>query len=111
MRKVLVVVALLLLSGCAWGTGKPGSLIQVGTASEVKGCRLLESFTGPTSYRMWGTPYTGDFTSKAMEKAEKIGATHTLSVMEDSSLGYTAVLRAYKCPPDHDLIMQNAEEE
>ena len=111
MRKVLFVVSLLLLSGCAGVTGKPSPLIQVGAASDVKGCKLLESFSGPTSYRMWGTPYTGDFTKEAMQKAEKIGATHTLSTTEDSSLGFTAVLKAYKCPPDHDAAMQDTEEE
>lgn len=111
MRKVLFVVSLLLLSGCAGVVGKPRPLIQVGDARDVKDCRLLESFTGPTSYRMWGTPYIGNFINEAMEKAEKMGATHTLLTTEDSSLGSTTVLKAYKCPPDHDTVKQNTEEE
>jgi hypothetical protein len=108
---ILFVVSLLLLSGCAGIVGNPSPLIQVGDARDVKDCQLLESFSGPSSYRMWGTPYLGNFTKEAMEKAEKLGATHTLSTMEDSSLGATAVLKAYKCPPDHDAAMQNTEEE
>ena len=106
MKKILFFVSVLLLSGCA---GSP--LIQVGDARDVKDCQLLKTFSGPTSYRMWGTPYTGNFTSEAMEKAEKMGATHTHLTTEDSSIGSTIVLNAYKCPPDHDAMRQNREEE
>jgi hypothetical protein len=111
MRKVLLVVLLFLLSGCSGVVGKQSTLIQVGEARDVKDCQLLESFMGPTSYRMWGTPYIGNFKNEAMEKAEKMGATHTFFTTEDSSIGSIAVLKAYKCPPDHDMVKQNTEEE
>ena len=111
MRKVLFVLSLFMLSGCGMFAGKQSPLIQVGDAMDVKDCQLLESFSGPTSYRMWGTPYLGNFTNEAMAKAEKIGATHTLLTAEESSIGSTAVLKAYKCPPDHDAVKQDTEEE
>ena len=110
MRKVLFVASLFILSGCSAFTVKQSPLIQVGSSADVKDCKLLESFRGPTSYRMWGTPYLGNFANEAMAKAEKIGATHTRLTEESSSIGSIAVLRAYKCPPDHNSVKEKSEE-
>jgi hypothetical protein len=111
MRKVLFVVSLLLLSGCAGVLGKPTPVVEVGEGEMVKDCQLLGSIRGPESFRMWGTPYIGNFKNEAREKAEKMGATHIQWTTDDSYISSIAVVKAYKCPPGHDAVKQNAEEE
>lgn len=110
MKKVLFVVSLLLLSGCAGVVGEPSPVIEVGDAYMVKGCQFLGSIEGPSSYRMWGTPYMGNFKNEALAKAEKMGATHVRFTTVDSDLGSTAIVKAYKCPANYDLGRNDDDE-
>jgi hypothetical protein len=111
MKKVLLVLSLFILSGCGMFAGKESPLIQVGDLRDVEGCQYLKSFKGPESYRMYGTPYIGNFKNEAMEKAEKMGATHTLWTSEDTSISSRGVLKAYKCPPEYNVVKPDTQEE
>jgi hypothetical protein len=111
MRKVLFVLSLFILSGCGAFAGKESPLIQVGELREVEGCQFLKSFIGPESYGMYGTPYIGNFKNEALEKAEKLGATHTLWATDDAGIKSRGVLKAYKCPPEYNIVKPEAEEQ
>jgi hypothetical protein len=110
MKKVLFVVSLLLLSGCAGVVGEPSPVHEVGEVDMVKDCRLLGSIEGPSSYRMWGTPFMGNFKSEALAKAEKMGATHVWFTTVNDSIGSTAVVKAYTCPANYDATKNNEDE-
>jgi len=99
MKKVLLAVSLLILGGCAGFAGRQSSIIEVGAREQVEGCQLLESFQGPSGYRMWGNPVViGNFKNEAIQKAEKMGATHILWRTEKTDLGESTFVDAYKCP-------------
>ncbi len=111
MKKALLVVSLMLLAGCGGFSGKQSTIMEVGLPYEVKDCRLLQSFKGPSGYRMWGNPMNiGNFKNEAIQKAEKIGATHILWRNESADLVETAFVEAYKCLVDQDE-MRNREEQ
>lgn len=98
MKKALLVVSFLLLTGCAALSGKQNTIIEAGEQDEVRDCQLLKTFSAPAGDRMWGTPYLGDFKSKAIQEAERMGATHILFRSEADGIGSVAVIKAYKCP-------------
>jgi hypothetical protein len=109
--KILLVVSLLLLAAIAELSCMKTKLIEVGKRDQVTNCRLLKAFDWPAGDWIFGTPYTGNFKDEAIEKAEKIGATHILyrSELNGNGIGSTNVVYAYKCPPDLDTF-QNKEE-
>ncbi len=103
MKKSLVVVSLLLLVGCGGFSGKQSTIVEADVPYQVKDCQFLKSFKGPSGYRMWGTPMIiGNFKNEAIQKAEKIGATHILWRNESAGLGETAFVDAYKCPANQE---------
>ncbi len=110
MKKALLIYPLLLLAGCAGLAGRQSAIIEAGDWREVEGCQLLESFQGPSGYRMWGPPMViGNFKNEVIRKAEIIGGTHILwrnSIHwrnKGTGLGETAVLDVYKCPLSEDF--------
>ncbi len=114
MKKLWLIVSILLLSGCAGVFGEKSALIEVGNPDQLQDCRFLKSFAGPASDRMWGTPYIGDFKNKAIEEAEKIGATHFLWRSVSDGIEFIPVLKAYKCPPNSEAFRirdENGDEE
>ncbi len=102
MKKALLVVSLLLLAGCGGFSGKQSTIVEAGEKDEVKDCQLLKTFSTPAGDRVWGTPYLGDFKYKAMQEAEKMGATHILFRSESDGIGSVAVMKAYKCPVNQE---------
>ncbi len=105
MKKALLVFSFLLLTGCGGFAGRQSTIIEVSDREQVKGCQLLESFQGPSGYRMWGPPMViGNFKNEVIQKAEMIGATHILwrkNVLwrnKGTGLTETAFVDAYKCP-------------
>ena len=104
MKKLWLIVPIFLLTGCAGFPCKKSTLIEVGNLDQLQDCRLLNTYSGPASDRMWGTPYIGDFKNQAMEKAEKIGATHVLWRAESDGIEFVPVLKAYKCPADSEVF-------
>jgi hypothetical protein len=113
MRKILAAIPLFLLAGCAGFLGKPSPVVEVGERDMVKDCQLLTTFRKPAGDWMWGTPYIGCFKNEAIEKAEKMGASHILTRYDIDEFHSELVVYAYKCPPDHDawLEMQKEKEE
>ena len=109
MKKFGLAVSLFMLAGCAGVVGKPSPVMEVGDAEFIKDCRLMETFTGPMGYRMWGPPYIGNFKKEVMEKAEKMGATHMLLRTDVDGIGSTGIINVYQCPPDHDLLLDDDE--
>ncbi len=102
MKKALLIVPLLLLCGCQGFAGKQSTIIEVGEPYEVKDCQLLKTYSKPAGYKAWGTPYLGDFKIKALQDAEKMGATHILYRSETDGLETVAVIKAYKCQPSEE---------
>lgn len=105
MKIALMFLSLFLLAGCGGFAGRQSTIIEASDREQVKGCQLLESFQGPSGYRMWGPPMViGNFKNEAIREAEKIGATHILwrySIIwrnKSTGLGETAFVDAYKCP-------------
>ncbi|HET6420710.1 MAG TPA: hypothetical protein VFG19_11170 [Geobacteraceae bacterium] len=99
MKNALLVVSLLLLAGCGGFSGKQSTIVEVSDKEEVTDCKFLQSFAGPSGYRMWGNPAViGDFKKEAIQKAEKIGATHIIWRDEPTNLGETSFVDAYQCP-------------
>jgi hypothetical protein len=114
MKKLWLIVPILLLTGCAGFPCKKSPLIEVGNPDQLQDCRLLKTFSGPASDRMWGTPYIGDFKNKAMKKAEEMGATHVLWRAESDGIEFVPVLKAYKCPVNSEAFRnrdENSDEE
>jgi hypothetical protein len=109
MKKLWLIIPILLLSGCAGMPCKKSPLVEVGNADQLKDCQLLKTYIGPASDRMWGTPYIGNFKNKAMENAEKMGATHILWRSESDGIEFKPVLKAFKCPVNVD-VFRNQEE-
>ncbi len=109
MNKFWLILTILLLSGCADVPSKKSPLIEVGSPELLTDCTLLKTFTGPESGRFWDTPYLGNFKNEAMEKAEKIGATHILTRPVIDGIESKPVVRAYKCPPGSDAFKINEE--
>jgi hypothetical protein len=122
MKKALLVILFLLLAGCAGFAGRQSNIIEVSTPEEVKGCQFLESFQGPSGYRMWGPPMViGNFKNEAILKAKRIGATHILwrnKVIwsynppwsdKVKGLGETAFVDAYRCPVSEGCKEDNRE--
>jgi hypothetical protein len=123
VKKVLLFFSFLLLAGCGGFAGRQSIIIEASDREQVKGCQLLESFQGPSGYRMWGPPMViGNFKNEAIQKAERIGATHILwrnKVLWSNNshwsnkvkgLGETAFVDAYKCPVSEGNKEENREE-
>jgi hypothetical protein len=123
MKKALLVFSFLLLAGCGGFAGRQSTIIEVSEREEVKGCQLLESFQGPSGYRMWGPPMViGNFKNEVIQKAENIGATHILwrnNILwgnnipwsnKVTGLGETAFVDVYKCPVSKSNKEENREE-
>jgi hypothetical protein len=122
MKKALLVFSFLLLAGCGGFAGRQSTIIEASTPEEVKGCQFLESFQGPSGYRMWGPPMVvGNFKNEAVQKARRIGATHILwrnkvywgnnspSSYKVKGLGETAFVDAYRCPVSEGNKEDNRE--
>jgi hypothetical protein len=109
MNMFWMILPILFLSGCAGMPCKKSPLIQVGNPDQIQDCHLLKTFTGPVSYRMWGTPYIGNFEDQAMDEAEKMGATHVLWRSNIDGIESTPVLKAYKCPPNSEVYRNKDE--
>jgi hypothetical protein len=122
MKKALLVFSFLLLAGCGGFAGRQSTIIEASTPEEVKGCQFLESFQGPSGYRMWGPPMVvGNFKNEAVQKAKIIGATHILwrnkvywgnnspSSYKVKGLGETAFVDAYRCPVSEGNKEDNRE--
>ena len=112
MAKFLLIVSLFVVAGCSWVPCRKSPIVEVGSSLEVRDCQLLKSFYGPGGYRMWGTPYMGNFKNEVFEQAEKMGATHALTRTEiqESEIGATTVVNVYKCPPEHEQL-KNEEDD
>ena len=110
MRKMLLAVSLFLLAGCAGVFGKQSPVVEVGERDMVKDCELLTTFTQPAGYWMMGVPYTGCYKYDALQRAEKVGATHVLWRQDLDGIQSTGILYAYKCPPDHDARREMEKE-
>lgn len=75
MKKMLIVLPLLFLAGCATAS-KPYPLVETDYET-VRDCRQVAKFRGPDGYRMWGPPAViGDFKYESAVKAKAMGATH-----------------------------------
>lgn len=111
MRKLWLAITLLLLAGCAGTAFKESKIIEASNAEEVQDCQLLKTFTGPGGYRMWGTPYLGNFKNEVLEKAEKMGATHILWRTRDRGIAYINVINVYRCPAVLDQVKEEEREE
>jgi len=109
MAKLWLILTIFILYGCA---GNPGRLVEVGNKEQLKDCHLLKTFTEPGGYFVFGPPIMGNFKNEAIEKAEKMGATHILfrSELNGNGVEETNVIYAYKCPPGYN-VFQNKEEE
>ncbi len=124
MKKTLLIfISFLLLAGCGGFAGRQSTIIEASDREQVKGCKLLASFQGPSGYRMWGPPMViGDFKNEAIQKAEMLGATHILwrnKILwreyspwsnKVAGLGETAFVDAYKCPAGEADKEKNGEE-
>jgi hypothetical protein len=109
MKQALLVVCLLLLAGCGGFSGKQSTIIEAGDPDQVKDCQLLKTYRNPAGYQAWGTPYLGDFKNKALQEAEKMGATHILYRPESEGLELFAVIKAYKCPVNQETDGEKEE--
>ncbi len=75
MKKMLIVLLLLVLTGCATAN-RPYPLVET-DSEEVRNCRQVARFRGPDGYRFWGPPAViGDFKYESAVKAKAMGATH-----------------------------------
>lgn len=124
MKKTLLVFSILFLAGCGGFTGRQSTIVEVSDQEQVKGCQFLESFQGPTGYRMWGPPMViGNFKSEAIQKAEMLGATHILwrnKILWGYNIppwsnrvrgfGETAFVDAYKCPVNEGYQEEKRDE-
>ncbi len=123
MKKTLLIFSFLFLAGCGGFAGRQSTIVEASTPEQVKGCKLLASFQGPSGYRMWGPPMViGDFKNEAIQKAEMLGATHILwrnkILWRDytpwsnrvTGLSETAFVDAYKCPVSEAEKEKNREE-
>jgi hypothetical protein len=121
MKETLLFFSFLLLAGCGGFSGRQSTIIEASAPEEVKGCQFLESFQGPSGYRMWGPPMViGNFKNEAIQKAERIGATHILwrnkilwnnppESNKVKGLRETAFVDAYKCPVRDGFKEENRE--
>ena len=111
MRKLCLAIPVLLLAGCAGMPYKESQIIEAGSAKDVQDCQLLKTFAGPGGYRMWGTPYLGNFKNEVLEKAKKMGATHILWRTRDRGIAYINVINVYRCPPVLNKVKEEEREE
>jgi len=111
MRKLWLAIPLFLLAGCAGAHFKESQIIEADSVEEIQVCQLLKTFTGPGGYRMWGTPYLGNFKNEVLEKAKIMGATHILSRTGDMGIAYINVINVYRCPPVLDKAKEEEREE
>ncbi len=111
MARLLLIVSLFVAAGCSGLPCRKSPIVEVGSPLEVQDCQLLKSFYGPGGYRMWGTPYMGNFKNEVFEQAEKMGATHALTRTEirEDELGATTVVNVYKCAPGHEAVKDEEE--
>lgn len=98
MKKTLLLVAMLVLSGCSVFTGgKPYPLDET-EAEKVAKCRMVGVFPGPGGYRMMGPPAVlADFKYQAAEKAKEMGATHIYWEVNPEGVGGEMIGYAFDC--------------
>ncbi|HOP40054.1 MAG TPA: hypothetical protein PLI53_03345 [Geobacteraceae bacterium] len=93
MKKWLLV-SLLGLTGCSMFTTSTPFPLKETSPENVRECRKVGKFYGPSGFRMWGPPATlGAFKLEAAKKAKAMGATHIywredLEGVEGGIVGY-----------------------
>jgi hypothetical protein len=77
MKRTLLLVPLLALSGCSLFTSNAPFPLKETSPAKVRECRKVAKFPGPEGFRMWGPPATlGSFKYDTAVKAKEMGATH-----------------------------------
>jgi hypothetical protein len=77
MKRLWLVVPMLGLAGCSLFTANAPFPLKETTAADVRACRQVAKFPGPSGYRMWGPPAAlGSFKYDTAKKAKEMGATH-----------------------------------
>ncbi|RQW83427.1 MAG: hypothetical protein EHM79_16175 [Geobacter sp.] len=94
MKRLWRIIPMLGLAGCSLFTANAPFPLKETSPANVKDCRKVAKFPGPSGYRMWGPPAAlGSFKYDTAKKAKEMGATHIywgedLDGLEGGIVGY-----------------------
>lgn len=92
-----MLIVIPLLSSGAFAIDQ-SSLISLSRTETMGQCQKIETYQGPTGYRMVGAPpVMGSFKMDTMNKAKAMGATHIRWAHDNNGLGTSVSGEAYVC--------------
>ena len=98
-KSFIIILMIVILTGCATNLSPKASRIQVSTLDLVKNCKYLGEFSGWSGHggSMMSNVGVQNARNEAREKASAVGATHIVWIFSSGGYSSTAKGAAYKC--------------